>query len=106
MPLLTRAVARHAWTVAGSGRFRVERGRGRTVLAITANRLCRGQAASGPCCDYYAATFDRLSGRLCGARVVEVACEAAGAPAAFEVTRRRAAPPRAARALVSARPPS
>jgi len=107
VPLLARAVARHAWTFAGSGRFRVEHGRGRTVLAIADNPLCRGQASSRPCCDYYAATFDRLFGRLCGARVVEVACEAAGAPAcAFEVTRTRAAPPRTARAFVSARPPS
>jgi divinyl protochlorophyllide a 8-vinyl-reductase len=81
--LLERAVARHAWTFAGSGHLfftPLERG----VLAVlTGCPLCRGAKHPAPQCDLYAATFERLFRRLVSrhARCEETACLAAGAPA-------------------------
>lgn len=85
--ILLAAIARHAWTFAGSGRFTVARG-DRLLLSIEGCALCRGAAAERPDCGYYAATFERLFRTLVspGSRVREVACEACGAPACrFEV---------------------
>jgi divinyl protochlorophyllide a 8-vinyl-reductase len=50
--------------------------------------MCVGLQADAPACGYYAATFEGLFAALVHrrARVVEVACEAQGAPACvFEV---------------------
>jgi divinyl protochlorophyllide a 8-vinyl-reductase len=88
---LLAAVARHAWTFAGSGRFAVRPG-APTVVEIADNPLCRGVAAEAPACDYHAATFERLWRALVSprARVVETACCARGAPACrFELRRPR-----------------
>jgi divinyl protochlorophyllide a 8-vinyl-reductase len=85
--LLLAAITRHAWTFAGSGVFRVE-STAPVRLSIRGNPLCRDLTADEPQCDYYAATFERLFVRLVSprARVREVACEAAGAPACvFEI---------------------
>lgn len=85
--MLLAAIARHAWTFAGSGRFAVARG-DPLVLSIEGCALCRGAATERPDCGYYAATFERLFRTLVspGSRVREVACEACGAPACrFEV---------------------
>lgn len=85
--LLLAAVARHAWTFAGSGRFQVLHGP-TTRLVLQDNPLCRGQTSPVPLCDYYAATFERLLRRLVHARVevVETQCEACGdAACVFEV---------------------
>jgi divinyl protochlorophyllide a 8-vinyl-reductase len=85
--LLLKAIGKHAWTFAGSGRFRALAGRP-VRLEIIDNPLCRGASASRPICDYYAATFEQLFRRLvhADAVVVEVACEAMGAPACvFEI---------------------
>lgn len=77
--VLLRAIARHAWTFAGSGRFSARAGRP-CVLTIRDNPLCRGVHADAPVCDFYAATFERLFRILVHreARVREVACEARG----------------------------
>lgn len=81
--LLERAVARHAWTFAGSGHLffmPLEHG----VLAVlTGCPLCRGATLPAPHCDLYAATFERLFRRLVSrhARCQETACLAAGGPA-------------------------
>jgi divinyl protochlorophyllide a 8-vinyl-reductase len=81
---LMRAVARHAWTFVGSGRFQAQPGVApdtRWVLQIEANPLCRGlPRMPQPACDYYAATFERLFAALVHreATVVETACEARG----------------------------
>jgi len=90
-PLAARAllasIARHAWTFAGSGRFRVLHGTP-LLLFIEGNPLCRGVRADQPLCDFYAATFERLFHALVhpAAQVREVACESTGAPACvFEV---------------------
>ena len=79
--LLLRAILRHAWTFAGSGRVTVTAGRV-PVLEIAANPL-----ATGPCL-WHAAVLERLFHALASprARVVETACCAAGAPACrFEI---------------------
>ncbi len=89
--LLLRAVSRHAWTFAGSGRFAARAG-APTVVEIADNPVCRGVAADAPACAYHAATFERLWRVLVdpSCRVVETACCASGAPACrFELRRRR-----------------
>lgn len=72
--LLAGAIARHAWTFAGSGRFRIE-GFHPLTLSIAANPL-----ALAPGCDWHAAVFERLFATLVwpGATVRETACCAAG----------------------------
>jgi divinyl protochlorophyllide a 8-vinyl-reductase len=85
--VLLKAITRHAWTFAGSGRF--EAAAGRPVrLTIVDNPLCRGLHTEAPACAYYAATFERLFRALVKphARVAEVSCEARGDDACrFEV---------------------
>jgi divinyl protochlorophyllide a 8-vinyl-reductase len=86
--VLLAAIARHAWTFAGSGTFRVLHGRP-LLLFIAGNPMCRGVVSDEPLCDFYAATFERLFRVLVhpGAMVREVACESMGAPACvFEVS--------------------
>lgn len=85
--LLVAAIGRHAWTFAGSGTFTAHFG-GRDggpaspalELRIQHNPLCKDLRSSEPCCDYYAATFQRLFGELVHARakVTETHCEACG----------------------------
>lgn len=85
--VLLSAIRRHAWTFVGSGRFSIE-ARRVMRLKIAGNPLCRDARAAEPACAYYAATFERLFRALVdpGAGVVEIACEACGAPACvFEV---------------------
>jgi divinyl protochlorophyllide a 8-vinyl-reductase len=80
--VLLAAVSRHAWTFAGSGRFRAVAGRP-VRLSIEGCPICRGAHADEPLCEYYAATFERLYRALVHPRAVavQVACEAAGADA-------------------------
>lgn len=85
--VLLKAVARHAWTFAGSGEFSYTLGRPVT-LQIRNNPLCRGLHSDAPACDFYAATFERLFQVLvhAQAQVVETACEACGDDACrFEI---------------------
>lgn len=85
--VLLAAIARHAWTFAGSGRFRVLHGTP-LLLFIEGNPLCRAVRADEPLCDFYTATFERLFRALVhpAATVRELACESMGAPAcAFEL---------------------
>lgn len=85
--ILLAAIGRHAWTFAGSGRFRVLHG-APLLLFIEGNPLCRAVRADEPLCDFYAATFEHLFRTLVhpGSQVREVACESMGAPACvFEV---------------------
>lgn len=79
--LLTAAIARHAWTFAGSGQFRVM-SQSPLTFEIVANPLIAGEEAQGPLCHWHAAVFQRLYRRLVWprARVDELACAAAGAP--------------------------
>ena len=85
--VLLKAIGAHAWTFAGSGQFSWRMGR---VLTLTFAdcALCREDHAASPCCQYYAATFERLFRVLINAdtAVRETACTATGAEACvFEV---------------------
>lgn len=86
-PVLTRAIAKHAWTFAGSGLFRVA---GRLTFEIADNPLIRGERAPAPLCVWHAAVFERLFRTLVDDRLRahETACCACGDPACrFELTR-------------------
>lgn len=85
--LLLRAIARHAWTFAGSGVFRAEPGHP-VRLSVRDCPICRGDRVQTFACAYYAATFERLFVELVSpaSRARETACEALGAPACvFEI---------------------
>ena len=85
--ILTKAIARHSWTFAGTGEFRAENARF-LVLSVARNPLVAGWTAATPQCVWHASVFRRLYGRLVwpGVRVAEVACCACGDPACrFEV---------------------
>lgn len=87
--VLAGAIARNAWTFAGSGRFRILAHRPLTV-EIAANPLAEG--TGGGSCHWHAAVFARLFEALVWprVRVTETACCAAGAPACrFVIARLR-----------------
>lgn len=75
--LLAAAIARHAWTFAGSGRFRIA-GHHPLTFEIAGNPLAQGPRH--PSCHWHAAVFERLFQRLVWPRacVTETACSAAG----------------------------
>lgn len=78
-PLLLGAIARHAWTFTGGGRFAIEPGPSPT-LSIEPCPLCPGTGGEGLGCVYYAATFEVLLRRLVDPRtsVEPAACGATG----------------------------
>ena len=78
--VLSAAIARHAWTFAGSGRFRVHR-HAPLCFEIADNPLAR-RASPHPVCDWHAAVFEGLFAELVwpDATVTETRCCAAGAP--------------------------
>ncbi len=79
--VLTAAIARHSWTFAGSGRFRIC-GFHPLTVEIIGNPLAR-HSADAPICDWHVAVFERLYAALVWpeVRVLEVECSAEGAPA-------------------------
>lgn len=86
--ILSRAIARHAWTFVGGGTFSVRAGVP-LVLEVRGSPLCRLIQSPTPVCDYFAGTFQRLFAAVAGTRVTvrETACEAAGDEACrFEVS--------------------
>lgn len=80
--IMAGAIARHAWTFAGSGRFswRLERG---LVLTIKGGPVARLLTTQEPACHYYAATFEGVFAAVVGEAVTvrETACEASGGDA-------------------------
>lgn len=74
-PLLARAIARHAWTFAGSGRFRAETP---WRFVLDDNPLVRGEVAERPLCHWHAAVFETLYRALVAGdvRCVETSCGA------------------------------
>jgi divinyl protochlorophyllide a 8-vinyl-reductase len=80
--VLLTAVAKHAWTFAGSGRFSYTFSP-RPVLRIEGSPICRQLRTADPACAYFAATFERLFRRILGddVRVTETECESSGAAA-------------------------
>lgn len=84
---LSRAIAAHAWTFAGSGAFRVRPGHP-MVYELARNPLVRGEGADRPLCVWHAAVFQRLFQVLVSprARAVETQCASRGDPACrFEI---------------------
>lgn len=77
--VLAKAIARHAWTFAGSGVFQIDRFRP-LIVSIAHNPLAAGSAKS-PSCHWHAAVFERLFETLVWrrTRVVETECCAMGA---------------------------
>jgi divinyl protochlorophyllide a 8-vinyl-reductase len=87
-PVLTKAIARHSWTFAGTGEFRVEASRP-LELSVARNPLVVGWRAASPQCIWHVGVFRQLYGRLVWPRVKvrEVACCACGDPACrFELS--------------------
>ncbi len=76
--LLSTAIARHAWTFVGSGRFRIA-ATAPLTFEIADNPL-RAHRSEAPACHWHAAVFERLFATLVwpGVRVEEVACASAG----------------------------
>lgn len=59
--LLSQAIARNAWTFAGSGQFLVITP---LVFELRANPLVRGEVADHPICDWHRGVFTQLYQRL------------------------------------------
>jgi len=76
-PLLSRAIAKHAWTFAGSGRFSVA---GPLAFEIADNPIVRGEASETPLCHWHRAVFETLFTTLVDPRLrcIETACCATG----------------------------
>jgi divinyl protochlorophyllide a 8-vinyl-reductase len=88
-PVLARAIAKHAWTFAGSGRFEIASTRP-LVFEIQDNPVVRGETSPVPLCHWHVAVFERLFRQLVSPRmeVTETACCAQGAPACRFALRR------------------
>lgn len=83
--LLSRAIARHAWTFAGSGQFQVC---SPYCFEIRHNPMVRGEVADHPLCDWHAAVYARLYQVLVGGALTcrETACSAVhGCACRFEL---------------------
>ena len=85
--VLSQAIARNAWTFAGSGAFAVTApGRFRLV----GNPLIKGETSAQPLCHWHVAVFDRLFQSLVSPKLHfrETACTACGDPACvFDLSR-------------------
>ena len=77
--LLSGAIGRHAWTFAGSGRFRVT-SLAPVIFEISENPFCRGLTIGGAGCLWHQAVFQRLFQVLVAgdSRTEETACAALG----------------------------
>lgn len=85
--VLSQAIARNAWTFAGSGQFLVITPQ---VFELRANPLLRGEVADHPVCDWHRGVFTRLYQRLVHPALtcVETRCCAMGhASCRFEMRR-------------------
>ena len=78
-PLLARTIEKHAWTFAGSGRFRVA-SRRPLVFELLDNPVVRGESAAAPICHWHSAVFQRLFNALVDKDMTcrETACCAMG----------------------------
>jgi divinyl protochlorophyllide a 8-vinyl-reductase len=88
--VLSRAIARNAWTFAGSGRFLVIKP---LIFELRANPLVRGEAADHPICDWHRGVFTRLFQTLVHPHLtcIEARCCAQGhAGCRFEMRRNAA----------------
>jgi len=80
--ILLKAIARHAWTFAGSGTFAYGFDPG-LWLRLEGSPVCRRLRTASPACHYFAASFETVFAAMLGPnlRVVETECEATGAAA-------------------------
>ncbi len=78
-PVLCSLIDRHAWSFAGSGRFRVV-SRQPVVFELEDNPVIRGEKAAHPICSWHAAVFERLFRALVDPRMIciETHCSASG----------------------------
>ena len=78
-PMLASAIEKHAWTFAGSGRFRVV-SKQPLVFELVDNPVVRGEQAAAPVCTWHAAVFQRLFNTLVDRNMhcVETRCCACG----------------------------
>ena len=81
--VLLGAIARHAWTFAGSGTFHAAPIRRGAQVSIVGCPVCAGRHLDHPACGYFTATFAGLFVSLVHphSRVRETACQAMGDPA-------------------------
>lgn len=86
-PILSKAIAQHAWTFVGSGEFAVA---GPLVFEIKDNPIVRGEVSETPLCHWHAAVFETLFRSLVDPRLrcAEQCCCAMGAPACRFVLKR------------------
>jgi divinyl protochlorophyllide a 8-vinyl-reductase len=86
--VLAGAIAKHAWTFAGTGAFAIA---ARAPLVFEIGRNPLAVEGRSPSCTWHAGVFERLFARLVwpgGVRVRETACCGCGDPACrFELTR-------------------
>jgi divinyl protochlorophyllide a 8-vinyl-reductase len=77
--ILVSAIRHHAWTFAGSGRFKTHSG-SPTIFEIIGNPLCGDRPSTTPACLWHAAVFLRLFQVLVSPHtsVIETECEATG----------------------------
>ncbi|EED32361.1 bacteriochlorophyll 4-vinyl reductase [gamma proteobacterium NOR5-3] len=78
-PLLASVIEKHAWTFAGSGRFKVL-SKSPLVFALYDNPVVRGEHSPEPICDWHSAVFQRLFSVIVdpNLRCVETHCCASG----------------------------
>jgi divinyl protochlorophyllide a 8-vinyl-reductase len=78
--VLCKAIAKHAWTFAGTGAFSYA-WTPHLVFRLAGNPLCNQIKTDAPVCDYYAATFERIFRVIVNDDwlVQELQCEANGA---------------------------
>ena len=91
VPILSKAIAKHAWTFCGSGEFRLAAS-WPARFEILDNPVVRGEVSDVPLCHWHGAVFARLFDRLCGQgwQAVETTCCAQGARVCrFEMRRLR-----------------
>ncbi|MEM1037898.1 MAG: bacteriochlorophyll 4-vinyl reductase [Pseudomonadota bacterium] len=87
--MLTKAIAKHAWTFCGTGSL-TTCVRSTIRFEIKDNPVVEGMTSDAPCCHWHAAVFGELYTKLLGKpfKTKEVACRAMGASACtFEVSR-------------------
>ena len=100
--LLSKAIAKHAWTFAGSGRFRVVSANP-LVFEIARNPVVRDETAAAPICIWHAQVFERLYRALVADdyRAAETDCGAVdGDVCRFTLTRQGIPGPAPARGSV------
>lgn len=79
-PILSKAIAKNAWTFAGTGTFVVD---GPLSFAISGNPIVAGEHSKKPLCHWHTAVFETLYRKLVHPDLAcrECACCAMGAPA-------------------------